>query len=128
MCGTHYSTEAVATKSTDCCAGDADKLYNQGSFTFGRLRCTVNSAAAAPSLLSVGAFKAYPNPASEQLIIEGSQDYQVTLYDLTARPLMQHDHLRGKATLDVSHLRPGIYVLKLQNAEGRSSQQRIIIR
>ena len=128
VCGTRYSTEAVATKSTDCCAWDADKLYNQGSFTFGRLGCSATPAAAAPSLLSVEAFKAYPNPASEQLTIEGSQPYQVTLYDLMGRPVMQHPYLRGKETLDVSHLRPGVYLLKLQNAEGQSSEQRIIIR
>ena len=70
---------------------------------------------------------AYPNPTSEELTVQGSQDYQVEVYDLRGRPLMQRDHLQGKATLNVSHLRPGVYLLKLQRADGTSAQQRVVI-
>ena len=128
VCGTPYQTESVATKSaTDCCPWDSDKLYNNGSFNYGPLSCTDSGAASARGLASPKTLRTYPNPVSDQLTVEGSQPYQVILYDLTGRPRMQHNHLRGKATLDVSHLRPGVYLLRLQEADGGSLQQRLVI-
>ena len=69
----------------------------------------------------------YPNPASNQLIVEGKHDYQVSLCDLTGRPVMQRDHLSGKTTLDISHLRSGVYLIKAQDAQGQLNQQRIVV-
>ena len=71
----------------------------------------------------------YPNPATEQLTVEatGSEDYQVTVYDMTGRRMMQQDHLKGKTTLDIRHLRPGIYLIKLRDQQQREGQHRILI-
>ena len=123
VCGTTYQTEQVATKTSTCCLFDKDKLYTNGSFNFGTLRCEDAQRARGAGR----AMMVYPNPASEILTVQGGQDYQVSLYDLMGRPVMQHDHLRGKATLNVSHLRPGVYLLMLQEADGTSAQQRILI-
>lgn len=66
-------------------------------------------------------------PTAEQLTIEGSADYQVTLYDPSGRPVVQHNRLRGRTTLDVSHLRPGVYLMKMHDAQQHEVSQRIII-
>ena len=120
VCGTRYQTEVVATKA-DCCPWDPDKLYSEGGFEFGPLSC------AGSALALSGSVSVYPNPTAEELTVQGGQDYQLQLYDLTGRPIMQHDHLRGSATLDVSHLRPGVYLMKVEDAQGESYQQRVII-
>ena len=71
----------------------------------------------------------YPNPAHAQLTVEAtdSQDYQVTIYDLSGRRMMQHDHLSGQTQVDISHLRPGVYILKMRDREQREGRHRIIV-
>ena len=74
-------------------------------------------------------FRSYPNPAHAQLTVEApdSDHYQVTLYDMTGRLMMQRDHLKGKAELDIRHLRSGVYLLKLRDREQREVRQRVVI-
>ena len=81
------------------------------------------------SLIESGLLRAYPNPATEQLTVEaaGGEDYQVTMYDLTGRLMMQHDRLKGKAALDISRLHPGVYVVKMDDGVHPQLRQRIIV-
>ena len=74
-------------------------------------------------------FRAYPNPAAEQLTVEAasSEDYRVTMYDMTGRRVMQYEHLRGTRQLDISHIRPGLYMIKVRSADQHETQQRVII-
>ena len=72
-------------------------------------------------------FHTYPNPANEKLTVEGGEHYQITLYDLTGRLMMQHDHLKGNTELDIRHLRPGVYLIKLRDREQQEVRQRILI-
>jgi arabinoxylan arabinofuranohydrolase len=61
-------------------------------------------------------FKIYPNPASDQLIIESSEIIsQTVIYDLTGKLIETFYHQRGegRVVLDVSKLNTGIYVLKV---------------
>ena len=80
-----------------------------------------------PDSQGANPFRTYPNPASEQLTVEGSEDYQVTLYDLTGRMMLQHEHLSGNAELDIRHLRPGLYLVKLRDGGQREVRQRIVV-
>jgi arabinoxylan arabinofuranohydrolase len=62
------------------------------------------------------AFKIYPNPASDQLIIESSELIsQTIIYDLTGKLIETFYHQRneGRLVLDVSKLNAGIYVLNV---------------
>ena len=74
-------------------------------------------------------FRTYPNPADEQLTIEaaGQEDYQIIMYDLSGRRVLQRDQLSSQATLDVSGLRPGVYLIKLRNGEQPEVRQRVLI-
>ena len=71
----------------------------------------------------------YPNPANERLTVEavGQEAYQVMMYDLTGRLMLQHDHLKGKTELDISHLRPGVYLLKLRDSSQHELRRRILV-
>jgi hypothetical protein len=71
----------------------------------------VNEVAARPVEISM-----YPNPATNSLHIVlplGETGVQAQLLDITGRVLMVKDLQAGKNMLDVAHLLPGNYILKL---------------
>ena len=74
-------------------------------------------------------FRVYPNPAAERLTIEavGREAYQVMMYDLSGRKVLARDALQGSSALDVSDLRPGVYLLKLRDDKQHELRQRILI-
>ena len=74
------------------------------------------------SLLNV---KLYPNPTSGQLSIEAGEMTSVSVYDLVGQCLMQMPAKDGQATLDMSPLQNGIYLIKVSTANG-SMMQRVV--
>ena len=132
VCGVEQPAEQAARSSCGETADGYAWLWCDGSLGFGDVGC---SSAASASLIGAEqtistrttTFQTYPNPALEELTVEGSDDYQVVLYELTGRPLMQHDHLRGRATLNISHVPAGVYLIKMRDAKQGQISQRIII-
>ena len=74
------------------------------------------------SLLNV---KLYPNPTSGQLSVEAEAMTSVSVYDLVGQCLMQKSAEDGQATIDMSQLQNGIYVIKVNTANG-SAVQRVV--
>ena len=72
-------------------------------------------------------FRTYPNPAHEQLVVEGTDDYRLEVYDMTGRQMLRQEHLQGKTSLDIRPLRPGLYLIKLRDGEQRAVQRRIVV-
>lgn len=71
----------------------------------------------------------YPNPASNMLNIEtegvGAFDFQ--LFDLTGRLVAEQKDAVGKASMEVSELTQGVYMLKvIQN--GKSAIQKVVVK
>ena len=131
VCGTTYETETEATETADCCLETKDKLYTNGNFNFGTQSCGSNSRSSR-SLKPTGdalldAVKVYPNPATRTLTVTGEEDYQLALYDMKGREVLHRDHLRGTTTLDVADVRPGLYLIKLRDAQARQIERKIII-
>ena len=63
----------------------------------------------------------YPNPASDVLHIEfpGADEYGIALLTLTGKPVFGGWHAGGGfKTLDVSTLKRGVYLLKIEDSEG----------
>ena len=127
VCGTRYQTETVASITAQCCTEVKDKLYTNGSFNFGTLSCP--DAMQSPQAAARGAVvEVYPNPATEQLTVRGgSEPYQVSLYDATGRLVLRQRALRGSVTLSVAHLRAGVYVMKVDRAQGTQTQRKVIL-
>ena len=63
----------------------------------------------------------YPNPAGDVLHIEfpGADEYGIALLTLTGKPVFGGWHAGGGfKTLDVSTLKRGVYLLKIEDNEG----------
>ncbi|MBN1185848.1 MAG: T9SS type A sorting domain-containing protein [Bacteroidales bacterium] len=77
-----------------------------------------------------GEFNVYPNPANEQLFIDAnllSQNLDVEIYSVTGQLVLRESfHNTSAISLDVSGLKKGIYVLKL-NTEKETYNTRIIV-
>jgi len=60
----------------------------------------------------------YPNPAHGQLLIEnpGNEPAILIISDIFGRSLIQQKLLSGKSTMNISSLKPGIYILRLNNS------------
>ncbi len=78
-------------------------------------------------LQGVKELKIYPNPVSNELIIESTQNIQsLRLYDLTGKA-MKHSQVNGiRVTLDMSGLDEGMYLLQVQGQNGMLDMHKII--
>ena len=138
VCGVRQEAEAATTGDGYCGVSDGSFvwLWCNGSLSFGNVGCnssarTISNSKAIASPSAEGwnqqSLRTYPNPATDQLTVAGGDDYQVTLYDLSGRKVMQHNHLKGIRQLDVNHVLPGVYILKMNDSE-HELRQRVIIK
>ena len=135
VCGTTYESNGQGVVRNGC-GTDNDQgfawLWCNGNLDFGDVGCNGNArtatAEAKPSQPEAWpeGLTVYPNPTPEQLTVRGGADYQVTLHDLSGQQVMQRQSLQGQEQLDVSHLRPGVYILKLRNRT-HQLQQRVMV-
>lgn len=56
-------------------------------------------------------FQFYPNPASEQIIITSSETFTLQVISLEGKLISEYS-VQGNHIVDVSHLSPGVYILK----------------
>ena len=55
----------------------------------------------------------YPNPAGDKLFVEGSQPFLLQILDLTGRVLIERTCSATKSAVDISDLKSGLYLLKV---------------
>ncbi len=69
----------------------------------------------------------YPNPADDYLIVEsdGKGPFVAEIYDLKGT-IVSHRKLSSPARLDIAHLEPGVYFLKLTHGNGSASMAKFI--
>lgn len=70
----------------------------------------------------------YPNPASSYLVVEFAKagKHQVQLMDQTGRIMQEANYPNREASLDISKLLEGLYLLHIVNADGSDSIQRFM--
>ena len=66
--------------------------------------------------------KVYPNPVQNQLYIElpKTDDYQLTLFDVTGRTVYQTDINDVQHTIDLRNISSGAYILFIKNKQAQS--------
>ena len=121
----YVATEPTGELRANRTAAGTWEKYTWGTLSTARTASQSSKSGVEP--LASEWFSSYPNPASEQLSVAGSEDYQVVIYDLTGRKVMQHEHLRGVSQLDIAHLRAGVYVLKVSDGVHPEVRQRIVV-
>jgi subtilisin family serine protease len=103
---------------------DSNNIYGFGKVNaFGAVKevIRVNTAKAVhPSDVMI-----FPNPADDEIIIKGMPNAEVELYDMRGKTVLKNN-LNRFNTLDISDLKPGIYLIKASLNE-RLLQTKIII-
>ncbi|MEM9929508.1 MAG: GEVED domain-containing protein, partial [Bacteroidota bacterium] len=90
--------------------------------------CTTTRNQRLPDL----AWSVFPNPATERTTVSwrpGLRPTNLSLYDLNGR-LLQRSRNAGGASLaiDLTRVPAGIYLVRLQTADGRTGIQRVVVR
>ncbi len=78
-------------------------------------RAQDNQSIAREQTWEIDPFEVYPNPASEELVVRGAEDYRVIIYDAAGRQLLERAHLNGTVRLGIGALPPSIYLIKLSD-------------
>ena len=88
--------------------------YDQGSIT----------SIKAPDAYEISV---YPNPAQNTIFINGIGDFKLlTISDLSGSVLEQHNFSDNLAQINVSNLKPGLYILQISNQNGEIITKKFI--
>ena len=61
----------------------------------------------------------YPNPATDQITVEGTQGATVNIYDITGKVLLTNTMYSDRETINVSQLSAGVYIVELQDQKSK---------
>ncbi len=67
------------------------------------------------SQLGLTAIQIYPNPASDEVIVEGAEGYSVGIFDLLGRCMVPPVIAAEKQVLQISRLASGLYCIRMTN-------------
>ena len=73
--------------------------------------------------------KLYPNPASNYMVVSPenqSELYNVSVYDLTGKKLIERNSLTGDTRVDLENLSSGAYFLKIQQAGSETVRKFVV--
>ncbi len=73
-------------------------------------------------------FKLYPTLVESVVNFEFYEDVNIRIFNQLGSEIERIDLNKGLTTVDVSHLKSGIYMLKISNAYGLESTKRIIVK
>lgn len=132
---TLYETEAPTTYSTgtwqqaDACAAgfkEREWLNCTGYFAYQQIATKANAPREdEPEVYT--SVRVYPNPASEQVTIEGPLHYRIDIYNLQGQLVSQADNLAGKSILTVAGLNSGIYTVHLTDHATQQTYDRQLV-
>lgn len=92
-----------------------------------RIISYANQILGSGNMLDNHKFTIYPNPTSDVVLIQGPQlPAQITLWDASGRVMMFKETVLP-AEISVRHLKPGLYVLSIENQQ-KTSRQKLIVR
>jgi glucose/arabinose dehydrogenase len=72
----------------------------------------------------------YPNPAKTQIFIENATDNElsfVNIFDLTGKKILEKEITGETATVSISELSKGIYLITVQDLTGNKYQSKLIV-
>lgn len=77
--------------------------------------------------MPIDAFKIYPNPVSETLVVKGMPIHELTVYNLMGQRVFSRSYDEGyEAEINVSGLVPGLYFLQVFGCDGTAFIEKFI--
>jgi PQQ-dependent dehydrogenase (s-GDH family) len=111
---------------------DYDAANQNASVVYYRLKIVdVNGSFTYSQIISVTftsttTFTVRPNPVQQILYIHGKKDFhkplQAELYDLSGKVLRKEQEFKNDFSIDVTSLKPGVYILKMYNGSDVEDQ------
>lgn len=117
-----YSGNSFATFGEDA----SGELYIAGkaSGTVHKIHGSVTASIADVE----NAIKVFPNPAKDFISVESSSNAMISdmiLYDVSGKEILKQSFGTTSATLNISAISNGLYILKVKNSEGKTSTHKI---
>ncbi len=78
--------------------------------------------------LSKNEVKIYPNPASNELVVEGAEGAEVKVYNTIGQQVYREEHLKNKAIINTSSFAPAIYILEVVDGSGDLTMTRRFVK
>ena len=70
----------------------------------------------------------YPNPASENIVIEGEKLAKVKLYNTLGQQMAWQEAKSGKAVMPVSEYPDGSYVIVIRTTDGQTATRNVVVK
>ncbi len=105
-------------------AGDPNRTHTISSDTTLNFNWGVNGLAAATKEISNLNITVYPNPASDYVKVN-TNNGSAQLFDLSGKVLVNQD-LATSNVINTNDLSAGVYIIKIENAEGVYTQKLIV--
>ena len=64
-----------------------------------------------------GAVEMYPNPARNEVVVEGVRGCEVAIYDMVGQVLLEQKIISDKQVIDIRSLRKGMYFVEITDGE-----------
>jgi hypothetical protein len=105
---------------------------NSGTVCY-TLRVALGTATRETELVNAGAFKAqiFPNPAKDRLNINVNNlpgKTSIQLFDVNGRVVLSQQMVQNNSALNISTVPSGIYLVRLNNADGKSIYQQKFVK
>jgi hypothetical protein len=102
-------------------------VYDSEDYTRGDTvswNITYDAATASLTAQTQDKFSIYPNPANDMVTVDGFTANNGVIYNSLGQKVSLEEN--GQDTLDVSHLRPGVYLVQLSTQKGVRTKRLII--
>ncbi|WP_326983043.1 PQQ-dependent sugar dehydrogenase [Chryseobacterium sp. MYb264] len=79
---------------------------------------------------NLGNIRIYPNPASEEIFIDGIPNKKVTaeIYTTEGRKVWENDKVKDGQSVDITDVPAGVYYINLKSGEMNSYSQKLIVK
>ncbi|MCB0733947.1 MAG: T9SS type A sorting domain-containing protein [Bacteroidetes bacterium] len=99
---------------------------SSGSVTNGFQQFLKDTTSSVTFPTQMGSFKAYPNPVTDRLTVEGTSTTYIDLMDANGRVIGTFNTTSGTSVLDMTMYARGIYVLRAQDNNGSVQTIRLV--
>ena len=84
---------------------------------------TIQTSTLNNSALTAGVVSVYPNPASDEIFVENLVSGRVVIRSISGAVVVSQDVTSSKASIDISRLADGVYILQTISKESTTTRK-----